>query len=64
MLEVRDLVFVHDFSKEHLLVEESDAIKDRYSEPELRTVGWPVQLAGNNDFKDMAFAMLRPVRNP
>ena len=67
MLEIKDLVFVHDFSKDKLLVEQGESIKDRYSEAELKTVCWPVSLAGgasNRDFQNMPFAVLRPVRNP
>ena len=50
VLEVKDSLFIHDFSREHLLVEDGDQIKDRYSEAELRTIGWPVALAG--EFQD------------
>ena len=46
VLEIVDLVFVHDFSKENLLVESGESIKDRFTESELKTVGWPVSLAG------------------
>ena len=62
ILEVKDSVFAHDFCKEHLLVEDEDGkIKDRYSESELRTLGWPVAVSG--EFQDMPFAMLRPIKN-
>ena len=61
-LEVKDSVFAHDFCKEHLLVEDEEGkIKDRYSESELRTLGWPVAVSG--EFQDMPFAMLRPIKN-
>ena len=58
---MKDSVFVHDFSKENLLVEDGDQIKDRYNEQELRMIGWPVALSG--EFSDKPFAMLRPVKN-
>lgn len=48
MLEIRDYLFVHDFCKKHLLSEEGDQIKDRYSENELKTIGWPVCLSAEN----------------
>ena len=47
VLEVQDHLYVHNFCKEHLLVEEEGQIKDKFSEAEVRTLGWPVALAGD-----------------
>ena len=67
VLELKDLVFVHDFCKQHLLVEDSSSneiCKDKYNEQEMRTIGWPVSMLGNDEFKGLPFAMLRPIKNP
>lgn len=62
VLEVQDYLYVHNFCKEHLLVVEEGQIKDKYTESEIRTLGWPVALAG--DYAEQPFAMLRPIKNP
>lgn len=73
VLELKDLVFVHDFCMKNLIVndESRNCLKDKFSEQELRTIGWPVSMMSNKEFlmtdpqlHQMPFAMLRPVRNP
>ena len=63
---MRDYLYVYDFCQKYLFKAKSlnneTEFVERYSEKDLRTLGWTISMDG--EFKEQAFGILRPIRNP